>query len=130
MADKETTIEYSPEEIEEIERILGTVDRLNELMAQDIVPEPEPPKTEEDEFSDIDFNMGEPDDLDLPAGDLDGLGRTRCERAETLADFRFPSAGHPGREFVHQHHILRRCGSGVRPTEGILRGRLRFAKRG
>jgi|GEM_PF-227154 len=70
MAEKETTIVYSPEELAEIERVIGTVEQLQELTAADIVPEPEPPK--EDEFPD--FSLGEPDDLDLPAGNLDGIG--------------------------------------------------------
>jgi Tfp pilus assembly protein PilF len=72
MADKETTIEYTPEELAEIERVLGTVERLHELTAPDSALVPEPPKTDEDELSD--FSLGEPDDLDLPAGDLDSIG--------------------------------------------------------
>ncbi len=84
MGDKEVKIEkikYSEEELQEIERIIGIVtggDTFNDIVTRPPVEETEPEELEfpgleaEEEFTSDTF-IGEPDDLDLPVGDLDSI---------------------------------------------------------
>lgn len=70
-------ITYTPEELEEINRIVEVVNNSQysrPLGVPAAVAEPvsEPEIDAGEEFPEI--NIGEPDDLDLPLGDLDGFG--------------------------------------------------------
>ncbi len=100
MGDKEVrmeNIQYSEEEILEIERIKGIVtggDTFNDIVTRPPVEEAGPedldmPDFEEMEEIPSDFNIGEPEDLDLPVGDLDGItsGTLSPEMADLTPSF-------------------------------------------
>ncbi len=98
MADKETTIEYTQEELNEIDRIIDVVNReISPPFTDDALSQEE--KGAEEEGSDSDFldeitpgeipidePIGEPDDLDLPSGDLDIVTGEDVEGIEMQQD--------------------------------------------
>jgi len=68
MGDKEEMIEYTPEELEEIERIRGVVATAGKRVSEEEAFTPDEPVLEQPGI-----NIGEPEDLDLPMGDLDSI---------------------------------------------------------
>ena len=68
MGDREEIIEYTPEESAEIERITGIISRMLDMPEE--TGEPVPPVKDK---AAEEINLGEPEDLTLPSGDLEGI---------------------------------------------------------
>ncbi|HOO70814.1 MAG TPA: tetratricopeptide repeat protein [Spirochaetota bacterium] len=72
MGDSEKVITYTPEELAEISRIVESISIAGGSPEMPPPPQPSQPVSEPGEAS-FDEYIGEPEDLDLPAGDFEGL---------------------------------------------------------
>jgi hypothetical protein len=83
-------IEYTPEELQEIDRIIGVVSSARvkpDARAASVPPRPEYTTTSVID-RDSEMNIGEPDDLDLPSESLNDLGdNIAYEAAESGEEF-------------------------------------------
>ncbi len=87
MAQTEETIEYTPEELAEIDRIISVVTEEEPPSAQEILePLQERPASSETVAGVEDFFPGEPDDLDLPSDALEGIEEDMISSIEMPED--------------------------------------------
>ena len=76
MGDAENNIEYTPEELQEIDRIIGSIVSSNAPAPGEEGPVSLKTEMPEETFMEdepLEGFIGEPDDLDLPAGDLEDI---------------------------------------------------------
>jgi len=87
MAETVTEIQYTEDELREIDRIVGVVGNSVGVMAdQDSREVPERPFEDRATVSRGGDNIGEPDDLDLPMGDFDAISGETMAGEDTITD--------------------------------------------